>query len=105
MNVSCSRISSTQSSSCSKHRRSAVVMGSRSLCACLAQGVAGSNPVAPTTFLRNLHKHNDYGHLTRRLSADVRCRLSPQIATFCLGLGPNLGPQESHLSEANQGGC
>ncbi len=56
-----------------------------------AQGVAGSNPVAPTTFLKNLHKHNGHGHLTRWLSAEVRCRHSPQIADFCIGLGPNLG--------------
>lgn len=70
-----------------------------------AQGVAGSSPVAPTTFLRNLHNHNQYGHLARPLSARAVCRHSPQIAVFCIGLGPNVGPQKSQLSDANQGGC
>jgi hypothetical protein len=33
------------------------------------------------------------------------CRHSPEFAVFCIGLGPNLGPQEPQLSDANQGGC
>ena len=68
-------------------------------------GVAGSNPIAPTKSLRNPPKHNEYGHLTRRLFADARCHHSPQVAIFCIGLGPKLGPPESQLSDANAGGC
>jgi hypothetical protein len=69
-----------------------------------AQGVAGSNPVAPTTSHENLHNTNEERELADYSATLAICPTWPRIATFCIGVGPNLGPQESQLSDANVGG-
>jgi hypothetical protein len=67
--------------------------------------VGGSNPVAPTKTPSNPHKqHETQGFKAQALRNVVRHQ-SPSTAIFCIGLGPNLGPQESQLSDANAGGC
>ena len=70
-----------------------------------AQGVAGSNPAAPTTSLENLHNTNSDRELAESSAALAICRASPSIARFHLRVGPKVGPPESQLSDANAGGC
>src|SRR5262249_33632782 len=70
-----------------------------------AQGVAGSNPVAPTTSLENLHNTQNDRELAESSAALAICRASPSIAVFHLRVGPKVGPLKSQLSDANDGGC
>src|SRR5262245_57075179 len=55
--------------------------------------------------IRNLHNTHEERELAESSGALAICLSSPRFATFCIGLGPNLGPQESQLSDANVGGC
>src|SRR5262245_37097394 len=70
-----------------------------------AQGVAGSNPVAPTTSLENLHNTQNDGELAESSAVLAICHVSPSIAVFHLRVGPKVGPRKSQLSDANVGGC
>src|SRR5438132_13211841 len=70
-----------------------------------AQGVAGSNPVAPTTSLENLHNTQNDRELAEFSAVLAICRASPSIAVFHLRVGPKVGPPKSQLSDANDGGC
>src|SRR5262245_63522703 len=70
-----------------------------------AQGVAGSNPVAPTTSLENLPNTNNDRELAESSATLAICRASPSIARFHLRVGPKVGPPKSQLSDANAGGC
>ena len=74
-----------------------------------AQGVAGSNPVAPTTFLRNPHKHKEAADLRgtwlRRRShrtADPAARLQPPGAVG--GRGMNHAARRHEFSVASKPG-
>jgi hypothetical protein len=70
-----------------------------------AQGVAGSNSVAPTTSLENLYNTNNDRELAESSATLAICRASPSIAVFHLRVGPKVGPPKSQLSDANDGGC
>jgi hypothetical protein len=70
-----------------------------------AQGVAGSNPVAPTTSLKNLHNTKKVRELAES-SAVLAIRLaSPRIAGFRIEVGTKVVTAKPHLSDANVGGC
>jgi hypothetical protein len=70
-----------------------------------AQGVAGSNPVAPTTFHRNQRKHHNWNDFAARaLSRSVR-RGPPSQASFRSRLVPNLVTPKPRLTGAHEGAC
>jgi len=66
-----------------------------------AQAVAGSNPVAPTTSLTNLHNTQQVRELAESSAVLAICLASPRIAGFRI----EVGTAKPHLSDANVGGC
>src|SRR3989442_15466002 len=70
-----------------------------------AQGVAGSNPVAPTTSLSNLHKVQTKRELADHSAILAICRASPRIATFRIRVVTKVVTAKPQLSDANHGGC
>ena len=60
-----------------------------------AQGVAGSNPVAPTTFLKNLHNTHEERELAESSAVLAICLASPRIAPFFAPTGTQFGLDEN----------
>jgi hypothetical protein len=70
-----------------------------------AQGVAGSNPVAPTTSLRNPRKHHCLNDFTARAFSRLVRRELPSHARFDRKVVTNLVTPKRRLSDATEGAC
>ena len=70
-----------------------------------AQGVAGSNPVAPTKSLSNPHNPNEQRDLARSSAPLTFYPPSPRIAGLHLKAATKAATPKSQLSDANVGAC
>src|SRR5216110_83070 len=69
-----------------------------------AQGVAGSNPVAPTTSLKNLHNVQKVRELAESSAVLAICHASPRLARFRIEVDTKVVTAKPRLSDANVGG-